>query len=112
MSDVKLFPTRKRSNGSLRNVAGYQLPIQRLREHLASAAREGAVCVVVGLEHPGTSTYAWSLFRTLHDSGELEAGAAVLKRDLLWLLDRDVATLAANQRTLRKYVAQAIKKTG
>lgn len=55
---------------------------------------------------------AWNLFRTLQDSGELAAELAVLKRDLLWLLDRDPATLSANQRKVRIYVAEPVKKIG
>jgi tetratricopeptide (TPR) repeat protein len=56
---------------------------------------------VQGPEHPDTSSAAWNLFRALHDLGELEAELAVLKSDLLWLLDRDPATLGADQRTVR-----------
>jgi hypothetical protein len=37
---------------------------------------------------------------------------AVLKRDLLWLLDRDAASLGAVQRTIREYVAKVIKTNG
>src|SRR5215467_6183926 len=65
---------------------------------------------VLGPEHPATSTSVWNVFRTLRDLGELAAGLAVLKRDLLWLLDRAAASLGADQRTVRQYVAKAIKK--
>src|SRR5664280_2623321 len=49
---------------------------------------------------------------TLHNLGEREAARAVLEHDLLWLLDRDPATLGADQREAREYVAQAVKKSG
>jgi hypothetical protein len=48
----------------------------------------------------------------LRDSGELPTGLAVLERDLLWLLDCDPATLSTDQRTVREYVARAIKENG
>ncbi len=49
---------------------------------------------------------------TLQALGELVAARAVLERDLLWLLDRDPATLGASQRQAREYVAQEVKKNG
>jgi hypothetical protein len=67
---------------------------------------------VLGPEHPATSTYAWNLFRTLRDLGEHGAEGIVLKRDLLWLLDRDPGTLGSEQCTVREYVAEAVKKNG
>jgi hypothetical protein len=80
---------------------------QTLYEHKFDFRRR-----VLGREHPDTSTSAWKPFRTLQDSGEFAAALAVLKRDLLWLLNRDAAILGADQRTVRQYVAQAIKKKG
>ncbi len=67
---------------------------------------------VLGPERPNTSISAWNLFRTLEDLGEREAARAVLERDLLWLLDRDPATLGADQRQIREYVARQVKKNG
>ena len=67
---------------------------------------------LLGPEHPNTSVSAWSLCVTLHNLGEREAAWAVLKRDLLWLLDRDPATLGADQRDAREYVAREVKKSG
>ena len=67
---------------------------------------------VLGPEHPGTSRSAWNLFCTLRDLGEKDAASAVLERDLLWLLDRNPATLGADQRKIREYVAQLVKKSG
>ncbi|MGA3093146.1 MAG: tetratricopeptide repeat protein [Terriglobales bacterium] len=65
-----------------------------------------------GPEHAATTISAWNLLRTLQDSGEIAAELAALKRDLLWLLDRDPATLSADQRAVRAYVAEAVEKTG
>src|SRR5664280_2919882 len=67
---------------------------------------------LLGPEHPDTSVSAWWLCVTLHNLGAREAAWAVLKRDLLWLLDRDPATLGADQRGAREYVAQVVKKSG
>src|SRR5271157_2796680 len=67
---------------------------------------------VLGPKHPKTSTSAWNLFRTLHDLNERAAARAVLESDLLWLLDRDPTTLGADQRKIREYVAEEVKKSG
>jgi tetratricopeptide (TPR) repeat protein len=67
---------------------------------------------VLGPEHWHTSISAWHLLRTLCDLDESEAATTVLKRDLLWLLDRDPATLGARQREIREYVADIVKKSG
>jgi hypothetical protein len=64
---------------------------------------------LLGPAHPDTSGSAWNLFRTLQDLGEREAARAVLECDLLWLLDRDPATLGADQRQIREMVAQVVK---
>jgi hypothetical protein len=53
---------------------------------------------VLGPEHPDTSASAWCSHLTLQDLGEQAAARIVLERDLLWLLDRDPATLGADQR--------------
>jgi hypothetical protein len=65
-----------------------------------------------GAEHPDTTNSGRNLFRTLQDLGEHAAAQAVLERDLLWLLDRDLATLGAKQRQIRGYVAQQVEKYG
>jgi hypothetical protein len=67
---------------------------------------------VLGLEHPDTSTSACNLFGTLQELEERAAARAVLERHLLWLLDCDPATLGADQRKAREYVAEAFKKSG
>ncbi len=46
----------------------------------------------------------------LDQLGDHEAARAVLERDLLWLLDRDPATLGADQRKIREYVAAKVSK--
>ena len=48
---------------------------------------------VLGPEHSSTTISAWNLFQTLQDLGERAAALAIPERDLLWLLDRDPATL-------------------
>ncbi|HMD97480.1 MAG TPA: hypothetical protein VKM93_09165 [Terriglobia bacterium] len=60
---------------------------------------------MLGPEHPSTSISAWNLFRSLQELGERDAARAILERDLLWLLGRDPATLGADQRKIRKWVA-------
>jgi hypothetical protein len=67
---------------------------------------------VLGPEHPDTLTSASKLFRTLQDLGEHGAAGTVLKRDLLWLLDRDPDTLGFGQGIVREYVAETVKKYG
>ena len=67
---------------------------------------------VLGPEHPSTSVSAWWVCLTLQELGEHAAARAVLERDLLWLLDRDPATLGADQRKAREYVAGEVKKSG
>ena len=64
---------------------------------------------VLGPEHPDTSNSAWCLFWTLEDLRDHEAALTVLKRDLVWLLDRDPASLGADQRKIREMVAEAVK---
>jgi Tetratricopeptide repeat len=63
---------------------------------------------VLGPEHPDTSVSAWWLCLTLEALDERAAARAVLERDLLWLLDRDPATLGADQRNAREYVAKIV----
>ena len=67
---------------------------------------------VLGPEHSSTTISAWNLFQTLQDLGERAAALAIPERDLLWLLDRDPATLGANQRKIREDVVRHVKKSG
>ena len=67
---------------------------------------------MLGLAHPETSVSARNLHQTLQDLGEHERASVVLERDMRWLLDRDPPTLGADQREIREYVAQQVKKDG
>jgi tetratricopeptide repeat protein/TIR domain-containing protein/NB-ARC domain-containing protein len=67
---------------------------------------------VMGPTHPDTTRSAWNLFRTLQDLGENAAAKDILERDLRWLLDRDPATLGAEQRKDREHVALVVGKSG
>ena len=84
------------------NIAG----ARRLRAEVLTVHRR-----VLGREQQHTSVSAWNLFLTLQDLGDREAARAVLERDLLWLLDRDPATLGAQQREIREQVAEVVNKT-
>ena len=48
------------------------------------------------------------VFEHFRTWANIQQWRAVLKRDLLWLLDRDPAALDADQREVREYVAQTI----
>jgi len=61
---------------------------------------------VLGKEHPDTSISAWNLFCTLRDMSDSDSARTVLETDLLWLLDRDPASLGAHQRKIREMVCQ------
>jgi len=63
---------------------------------------------VLGNEHPGTSTSAWNLFCTLRDLSDSDRARTILENDLLWLLDRDPASLGADQQQIREQVKEAI----
>ncbi len=65
---------------------------------------------LLGEEHPDTLNAAWNLFRTLQDLDELAVARTTLARDLRWLLDRDPATLGADQRQIREMVAETVKR--
>jgi len=57
---------------------------------------------ILGDEHPSTSVSAWNLFSTLREMDDQTNAMAVLKNDLLWLMDRDPATLGADQQQIRE----------
>lgn len=59
---------------------------------------------LLGAEHPATAISAWNLFRTLGQMGDHAAAQSILARDLLWLLDRDPATLGADQREIQEMI--------
>jgi len=60
----------------------------------------------LGSEHPDTTVSAWNLFFTLHERGDSIGARTVLETDLLWLLDRDPASLGADQRRIWEMVSQ------
>jgi Tetratricopeptide repeat len=78
--------------------------VRKLQEEVLDVSRR-----VLGLEHPITSNSAWCLIFTLAQLKEYKATEAILRGDLLWLLDRDPVTLGARQREIREGVAQAVK---
>ncbi len=61
---------------------------------------------VLGNEHPGISVSAWNLFATFHELGDSVRARTILETDLLWLLDRDPASLGADQRRIREMLSQ------
>ena len=64
---------------------------------------------ILGDEHPSTSISAWNLFSTLLEMDDPTNAMAVLKNDLFWLMDRDPATLGANQQQIREMIIQLIE---
>jgi hypothetical protein len=94
-SDRSLSPLANWNRNTVRGASNSTA--RKLQEETLNIRRR-----VLGPEHPATSTCAWNIFRSLRDLGELAAGLAVLKRDLLWLLNRDAASLGADQRTVRQ----------
>jgi tetratricopeptide (TPR) repeat protein len=67
---------------------------------------------ILGSEHPSTSISAWNLFATFHELGDSDSAGTVLETDLLWLLDRDPASLGADQRRIREMVSQITGHAG
>jgi tetratricopeptide repeat protein len=59
---------------------------------------------VLGGEHPNTSVSAFNLFGTLLEVGEPELARDVFIHHLAWLLERDPATLGADQRLIRQWL--------
>ena len=53
---------------------------------------------VLGAEHPHTSVSAFNLFGTLLQANEPESARSLFAQHLAWLLERDPATLGADQR--------------
>jgi hypothetical protein len=63
---------------------------------------------VLGPEHPNTTVSAWNLFLILTELNDLNAAGWLLQNDLRWLLDRDPASLGADQRKIRGWVAKIL----
>ncbi|WP_290649023.1 tetratricopeptide repeat protein [Aquisalimonas sp.] len=74
-----------------------------LHEQVLAARRR-----VLGEEHPDTSISAWNLFMTLCEIQDDPAARATLEANLVWLLQRDPATLAADQRKIREMLQEIL----
>lgn len=64
---------------------------------------------VFGLEHPHTSQSAWNLFGNLQQKGDIRAASAVLRKYLMWLLDRDPSVLVVEQREIQATLRRVVK---
>jgi hypothetical protein len=65
---------------------------------------------LLGDEHPDTSLSAWNLVYTLLQMGNPAEAIDILKRDLLWLLQRESSDLEANQQKIREMIIQMIEQ--
>ncbi|PXF61671.1 MAG: hypothetical protein C4B59_02085 [Candidatus Methanogaster sp.] len=65
---------------------------------------------VLGSEHPSTSISAWNLFSTYIAMDDSIGARTVLETDLIWLRDRDPASLGAVQQKIRETITQMIEK--
>ena len=59
---------------------------------------------VLGSEHPDTCRSAWNLFSTYIAMGDSVGARTVLETDLIWLRDRDPASLGADQQKIREMI--------
>ncbi len=64
---------------------------------------------VLGDEHSDTSLSAWNLVYTLLEAGDGARAVDILNKHLLWLLDRDPASLEANQQKICEMMIQMIQ---
>jgi hypothetical protein len=76
-----------------------------LQEQVLSIRRR-----ILGGEDPDTTASAWNVFLTFCALKDLVSARALLDRDLLWLSERDPATLNADQRKIREYVLRLTKR--
>ncbi len=60
----------------------------------------------LGPQHAETTNAAWELYQTLCELGERRTAHEILSRDLSWLLSRMPVTLGADQRRVRRSVAE------
>ena len=65
---------------------------------------------ILGEEHPSTSISAWNYLNTLLNSGDIETAVQIIRRYLLWLLERDPSTLGGTQQQIRAGVAKLLKQ--
>jgi len=56
---------------------------------------------ILGEDHPDTSISAWNYLNALLQTGESETVPDILRRYLLWLLERDPSTLGGDQQHIR-----------
>jgi len=75
--------------------------VREIQEEVLETSRRA-----LGNEHLDTSRSAWNLFTILRDMSDSARAGTVLETDLLWLLDRDPASLGADQRRIRELVSQ------
>jgi hypothetical protein len=57
---------------------------------------------LLGEEHPDTSMSVFNLFATLLQADEPKSARSLFAQHLAWLLERDPATLGADQRRIRE----------
>ncbi|MFA4957157.1 MAG: tetratricopeptide repeat protein [Candidatus Methanoperedens sp.] len=60
----------------------------------------------LGEKHPNTSGSAWNLVVTLLELGDNAKAIDILKKHLLWLIDRDPVTLEVKQQQIREMIIQ------
>ena len=77
--------------------------VREIQEEVLETSRRA-----LGSEHLDTSRSAWNLFTILRDMSDSARARTVLENDLLWLLDRDPASLGADQRRIRERVKEVI----
>ena len=65
---------------------------------------------VLGAEHPTTSLSAWHLSLTLVQLNEIATAKRIRHDRLMWLLERDPATLDTNQQQIRKLLMQSARR--
>ena len=66
---------------------------------------------ILGEEHPSTSISAWNYLNTLLNSGDIETAVQIIRRYLLWLLERDPSTLGGTQQQIRTGVVQILESS-
>ena len=82
------------------------MPARALLERVLEARRR-----VLGGKHPDTTVAAWNLLHTLVEAQETDAAIAVIRASLAWLLTGTGESLTANQRTVRSYVEQLLRRS-
>jgi tetratricopeptide (TPR) repeat protein len=78
---------------------------RKLQEQVLEIVRK-----VLGEEHPYTSISALHLYNTLLDTNEPDVATEIMKKHLLWLIDKDPADLAAAQQKIREKIIQITRE--